>query len=176
MRLKSLKLSVLLLLGLSLTELHAQEITLASGGEAIGNGGSASFSVGQVVYATYTGTNGSVVQGVQQIYDISNVSRLEEVEGIYIECSVYPNPTTDFLILKIEGIVQMQNIVSQQYAVSLYNIEGELLENKMIEGNETIIDMLNLIPGTYFLKIGKAKTNNHKDAMHCISTFKIIKN
>ena len=60
---------VFLLLGLG--GLHAQENTTAAGGEATGSGGTASYSVGQVVYTTVTGTNGSVAQGVQHPYEIS---------------------------------------------------------------------------------------------------------
>ncbi|MCB0409870.1 MAG: hypothetical protein KDD29_06595, partial [Flavobacteriales bacterium] len=49
----------------------AQENTVSSGGDALGVGGSASYSVGQVVYTTHTGVNGSIAQGVQQPYEIS---------------------------------------------------------------------------------------------------------
>jgi hypothetical protein len=58
----------------SLSTIHAQEAIPAGGGNASGSGGSASYSVGQVVYTTNTGTNGSAAQGVQQPYEISVVS------------------------------------------------------------------------------------------------------
>ena len=58
-----------LLLGLG--GLQAQQSPTATGGEATGTGGTASYSVGQVVYTTNTGTNGSMAQGVQQPYEIS---------------------------------------------------------------------------------------------------------
>ena len=57
-----------LLLGLG--GLQAQESPTAAGGEATGSGGTASYSIGQVVYTTNTGTNGSVAQGVQQPFVI----------------------------------------------------------------------------------------------------------
>lgn len=50
MRHKKLKLSAILLLGLGLTGLHAQESVNGSDGNASGIGGSASHSDGQVVY------------------------------------------------------------------------------------------------------------------------------
>ena len=59
-----------LLLGI-IGGLHAQESPTAAGGEATGTGGTSSYSVGQVVYTTATGTNGSLAQGVQQPYEIS---------------------------------------------------------------------------------------------------------
>jgi hypothetical protein len=62
-----------LLLGLG--GLHAQESPTSTGGDATGAGGSSSYSVGQVVYTTATGINGSVAQGVQQAYEISVIDR-----------------------------------------------------------------------------------------------------
>jgi len=59
MRHKRLKLNTVLLLGIGLTGLQAQTSVNATGGNASGGGGSASYSVGQVVYTTNTGTSGS---------------------------------------------------------------------------------------------------------------------
>jgi len=82
MKYKKLKLSAVLLLGLGLTGLQAQESVNATGGNASGSGGSASYSVGQVAYQTHTGTNGSVSEGVQQPFEISVVTAIEEAKGI----------------------------------------------------------------------------------------------
>jgi len=72
MKHKRLKLCALLLFGLGLTGLQAQESVNAAGGNASGSGGTVSYTVGQVVYTTKTGTNGSVAEGVQQAYEISD--------------------------------------------------------------------------------------------------------
>jgi len=162
MRHKKVKLSVVLLLGLGLTGLQAQEAILTTGGNASGSGGSASYSVGQVFYVTSTGTNGSVAQGVQQPFEISVVTGIEETKGITLQCSAYPNPTIDFLTLKVDSDVKTQ------YIASLYDINGKLLESKKLDGNQTRIVMSNLVPATYFLKI----TDNNKE----VKSFKIIKN
>ena len=71
MRHKRLQLIAVLLLVIGLTRLQAQETIPAIGGNASGSGGSVSYSVGQAVYTTNTGTNGSVPQGVQQPFEIS---------------------------------------------------------------------------------------------------------
>ena len=167
MRHEKVKLSAVLLLVIGLTGLQAQEALPATGGNASGSGGSSSYTVGQVVYTTNTGTNGSVAQGVQQPYEISVVTGLEQAKGITMQCSAYPNPTSDYLILKIEGKVQTQCIAS------LYDINGKLLESKKVEGNETTISMDNLVPATYFLKVVQTK---HASSPQEIKTFKIIKN
>ncbi|MDA3816438.1 MAG: T9SS type A sorting domain-containing protein [Prolixibacteraceae bacterium] len=166
MRYKRLKLSAVLLLGLGLTGLQAQESVNATGGNASGSGGSASYSVGQVVYTTNTGTTGSVAQGVQQPYEISIVSGIEETNSIILKCSAYPNPTTDFLTLNVE------NYDNENLSYQLFDISGKLIENKKLTSNEITISMANLVSSMYFLKVVQTK---HASSQQEIKTFKIIK-
>jgi opacity protein-like surface antigen len=162
MRQKKLKLSAVLLLGLGLTGLQAQEAIPATGGDASGSGGTVSYSVGQVFYTTNTGgANGSVAQGVQQPYEISVVTGFEDAMGISLNLTTYPNPTTDYVKLKIE------NYKTENLTYQLYDTSGKLLENKKINGNETSIVMGNIVSATYFLKV----IQGNKE----LKTFKIIK-
>ncbi len=78
---------------------QAQESTNASGGDATGTGGTASYSVGQVVYTTNTGSTGSVAQGVQHAYEIFTLG-IKETE-LNISLTAFPNPTTENLTLQI---------------------------------------------------------------------------
>ncbi len=72
--------------------------------EASGSDGTASYTVGQVVYTTETGTNGySIAQGVQQPFEISVVTGIKEAKDISLSVSAYPNPTSDYLIVKVEN-------------------------------------------------------------------------
>ncbi|MBA7550129.1 hypothetical protein ES705_42635 [subsurface metagenome] len=129
-------------LGLGLTGLQAQETIPATGSNASGSGGSVSYSVGQVIYTTNTGTNGSIAQGVQQPYEISVVSGIGKAKDINLICTAYPNPTTDFLTLKVE------NYDNENLFYQLFDISGQLLESKKLKGNETTITMANLVPAT----------------------------
>ena len=162
LKVKSLRVVTLLTFVFSLSTVTAQESVNATGGDASGSGGSASYSVGQIAYKTHTGTSGSVAEGVQQPYEISVVTGLEEAKGINLLVSAYPNPTNDFLTLKIEDDVQTQ------YIASLYDINGKLLQNKKLVGSETQIDMSNYVPSTYFVKV----ISGSKE----VKVFKIIKN
>lgn len=162
MRQKKFKLSAVLLLGLGLTGLQAQETIPASGGNASGSGGTASYTVGQVIYTTNTGTTGSVAQGVQQPYEISGIFGIEQAEYINLICTAYPNPATDFLTLNVE------NYANENLSYQLFDIIGKLLENKKLTGNEITISMENLVSATYFLKV--------IDKNKVVKTFKIIKN
>ncbi len=161
---KIVKLSSVLLLGIVLTGVHAQEAVTTSGGNASGSGGSISYTVGQIFYTTITGTNGSVAQGVQQPFEISVVNSIGETQGISLICLAYPNPATNFLTLKVDASTTL-NIQSLSY--QLYDINGKLLECKKLEGSETTISMEKFSPAIYFLKV----IQSNKE----IKTFKIIK-
>jgi len=141
--------------------IQAQNAISATGCNAAGTGGSINYTIGQVVYNVISGSNGTIIQGVQQPYEISVVTGIEEASGVILESSVYPNPTTGILTLKFE------NIGKENLTYKLSDVNGKLLENKKITGNETTISMANLLPGIYFLKVN----DNRKE----IRIFKIIK-
>lgn len=162
MRHKKFKLSAVLLFFLGLTGLQAQESVNVTGGNATGEGGSVSYSIGQIVYTTNTGTSGSVAQGVQQPFEISVETGFVEYKGINLSVSAYPNPTTNYLTLSI-GEFGISNLSYQ-----LYDLNGKLLRNEKLSGIKTQINMSNYVPSTYLVKI--------ISGIQSIKTFKIIKN
>ncbi len=157
------KLLIIITIMLLFVGLHAQESTTASGGEASGDGGTVSYSVGQVVYGTHSGTTGSVSDGIQQAYEISVIIGLEET-GINLNISAFPNPTTDYLILKIADDAHQES----RFTITLYDLNGRVIEQQVVVSNETAIDMASLNAATYILKV-----NNENQE---VKTFKIIKN
>ncbi len=156
MRIKRLKLTAILLIGLGPTGLQAQEAISASG-----SGGSVSYTVGQIVYQTHTGTSGSVAEGVQQPYEISVVTAIKETEGINLEYKAYPNPATDYIILKVKDY-NTKNLLYQ-----LYDINGKLLESNKLTNTETGISMDKYASTIYLLKV----IDNQQE----VKIFKIIK-
>ena len=162
MKHKNFKLIALLLFGFSLAGLHAQEAFPVAGGDAVGSGGSVSYSIGQLVYNTNEGPDGSVAQGVQQPYEISIIVGLEEAEGIKLICTAYPNPTTDLLNLKVE------NYDLDDLSYFLFSMNGNLLKSNKIREKETSISMIEYQSGIYFLKILSKEIET--------KTFAIIKN
>lgn len=156
-----LKISIVLLFSIALTGLRAQETVTATGGEGSGSGGTVSYSVGQVVYTTYTGTDGSAAQGVQHSYDISTITGIEEAKNISLQCQVYPNPVTDYLILRIADHPQ------EKLEYQLFSIDGLLKEQRKISASEIQIKTQHLIQGAYLLRIIYNSS--------VIKTFKIIK-
>ncbi len=138
----------------------AQQSVTVSGNTATGTGGSANYSVGQVVYTANYGTNGNLTQGVQQPYEISTLGTDEHSE-INLQFLAYPNPTTDVLTLSIG------NFNSSDLIYSLFDINGRIIQSKKITESLTNIDMKNQQSAIYFLKI----TADNKE----IKTYRIIK-
>lgn len=152
---------------------YAQEVVPTAGGIAIGNGGTASYTIGQIAFQSNTGANGIINQGVQQPYEIliKTIERIKEsslelkdnvkIKGINFECVAYPNPTSGFLELRVEGSL-FENMNYQ-----LFDIYGNLLLHSTLSGKVTSIHIEDLKYGTYILKVN---FNQKK-----IKTFKIIK-
>jgi len=159
---KSKPLAILLSGFLWVSFAQAQQSANATGGDASGSGGTAAYSVGQIVYTTNTATTGSVAQGVQQPYEISIVSGIDN-PTVNIELSAYPNPTTDYIKLKVEG----EKFEDLNY--TLVDITGKLIASEKITSSTEIIGMENLASACYLLRV---TNNNNKE----LKTFKIIKN
>lgn len=158
---KITKTIALLLLSSGVTIVHAQQANTATGGNASGSGGSITYSVGQVVYTTSTGTTGSVAQGVQQAFEIFTVGIKET--ALDITLVAFPNPTTNNLAL------QISDIKKEKLVYQLYDMQGKLINNAQIVAEQTQIDMSGLSTATYFVHI--TNQDNKK-----IQSFKIIKN
>jgi hypothetical protein len=176
MKFKKIKLCVILMLAIGLAELKAQEAIPATGGNASGAGGSVAYTVGQVAYSTNLTSSGSESQGVQQPYEISVVSGLADDHEFSLNCSVYPNPASDFLLLSVAGEIQTS------YIASLSDMNGKIITNIIVSNTETKIDLRGLVPAVYFLKISGSKQNslskqmnNQTSVIQIIKTFKIIK-
>jgi len=148
---------------LGLNNLHAQTAIPAAGGAANGSGGSASYTIGQSFYTTHTGTNGySIIEGIQQAHEIYTVTGIPQAAGINLNVLAYPNPATEYLIVKIKGY----ETANLQFR--LFDMDGKLLQNIKATGTETRIETSNFIPAIYFIKI--------IDKQKVIKVFKIIKN
>lgn len=164
---KFLTLCLFFVLVPGLVALQAQESLNATGGNATGSGGSVSYSVGQVVYTTNTGgSSGSVAEGVQQAYEISVVTGIEEAKSINLTVSAYPNPTTDCLTLSIDNSVNTNHDLSQ-LSYQLYDMSGKLLQSDKIKEAQTSIVMGSFIRASYLLTVIQNNTT--------LKTFRIIK-
>ncbi|CAM3766300.1 T9SS type A sorting domain-containing protein [Flavobacterium gelidilacus] len=146
---------------LGMSNCYSQQSLTSSGGDLTGSNGSVAYSIGQIAYTTNTGSNGSVSQGVQQPYEISEVLASEDFSELVNDLIVYPNPSTDLLI------INMSNRNGLELDYTIIDMTGKVLKSKKNIENETNIVVSDLPSSIYFLKI----TNKNKE----VKTFKIIK-
>jgi hypothetical protein len=140
--------------------IYAQQTIPASGGEATGSGGTSSYSVGQLVYSTNTGSNGSIAQGVQQSIELFTLSN-PELTALTLTAVTYPNPTSDYIVLALKN----SNLTGLSYV--LYDLQGRIVSKGIIQQENTAIAMQKLVTGLYVLKVNQ---NNQ-----ALKSFKIIK-
>lgn len=159
-----IKLTLFVAIIFGIAGIQAQIAVPVTGGNAQGIGGSVCYSIGQVIYITNIGTNGSVAHGVQQPFEISTLTGLDEAKGISLSCLIYPNPTSDVVQLKTD---LSKSVNTRSISYQLFDLQGKLLDSKVIEAEVTKINMGNLGAATYFLKVMKGYNE--------IKSFKIIK-
>jgi hypothetical protein len=133
----------------------------ATGGNASGTGGSVTYTVGQIADSVITGTTGFIIQGVQQPYEISTVTAIEDTDDITLGYSVYPNPT--------EGIIRLviKSFNDGDFRFQLYNLNGTVLQEKEVTDEETEISMESHTSAVYFLRV--IRDDNE------VKVFKIVK-
>ena len=139
----------------------AQESVNTSGSIATGSGGTASYTVGQVAYTSSLGSNGSVSAGVQQAYTITATTGVGET-NFNLEASVYPNPTTDLLVLSV-------NELKEDFKYQVLDMAGKLLINGKLTNTQKQLDFSSYAAGSYYVNIISNENKNMK-------TFQVIKN
>ena len=143
--------SLLVIIGVSIAAaVHGQESVNTSGGEATGSGGSASYTVGQPSYTYASSVDGSVSEGVQQTYQITSSTGIEEENGITLKA--YPNPTKDILTLSVEDDM----IGSEDLNYTVLDVSGKVLTTGTITGTSEEVYMGKMATGTYFLSVSSS--------------------
>lgn len=146
-------------IGLTLT-LHAQRNTVAAGGDAAGSGGSVSYSIGQVDFLSMSTVEGSVSQGVQQPYEIFSMD-LQEVQGLELTLTAYPNPAKEDLWL------QVRDAQGLPVVWMLNDVSGRALAVDVLKADRMPIPITGLPPALYILQVRRAG--------ELVKSFRIIK-
>lgn len=143
---------------------NSQNSVNTAGGAVVGTNGSVSYSIGQTFYGESIGSTGLASEGVQQPYEIFEIG-IHDFDAVQLNCMVYPNPTSDYLILKIND----DSFAELSLSYSLFDVTGKVLLTSSIVESETTIELSNFPTQTFFLNIIQ-KSNNKS-----IKSFKIIK-
>lgn len=139
----------------------AQQTLATSGGEATGEAGTSSYTYGQVFYMVASSSDVSIIQGVQQPFEVSVTLSVVGI-GDNIHLDYYPNPVVDYLNLNIKGM----DVSGLLY--ELFDAGGKLVGSGRLKRAETQIYMGSLQQAMYQLKI--------RNSNRTIKIFKIIKN
>jgi hypothetical protein len=138
----------------------SQEI-ISTGGDYYKNSSlSVSYTIGEPISETFVAGENVLTQGFQQSKLI--ITAIETPEANNFKLQVFPNPTHS--IITIENTEEVQQTL--QYA--LYDLNGKVLYETHSDENMFEINLANLSPGTYILRI----TNDEKQ----MATYKIEKN
>jgi predicted metalloenzyme YecM len=113
-----------------------------------------------VFYTAASGSNGSMSQGIQKSIELFTLSN-SELTSVNLEVVIYPNPTSDYIKLKITDIA----LANLSYI--LMDIQGKVVSKAKINGIETRVSMQDLSLGTYVLKVSQKNIE--------LKSFKIIK-
>lgn len=109
--------------------------------------GNLSYNTGEV-YVVYAILNQPIVsKDSNDIIDDSTEKSI--VKGI----SIYPNPVTNVLTIITSDMEKVQKI-------QLYSMDGKMISDQQIPNNQ--LDLSNLQPGTYILKVYSSQTTNFK--------------
>ncbi|MCR4681399.1 MAG: T9SS type A sorting domain-containing protein [Bacteroidales bacterium] len=141
----------------------AQNGVVTTGGTATGNGGTVTYTVGQVADQRVEAGDKYVIEGVQQPYEIQTVG-VNNYPGIMLEAVLFPNPTANTVSLRIANY----EIPAQGLTAELFDIQGSLIQIFTVSDLETAMDLSALPSSTYQLRV--------VDGDRLLKTFKVIKN
>jgi hypothetical protein len=139
--------------------LQAQEVVTSSGGYAASTSAIITWTIGEPVTETMTGTNTILTQGFNQGDLLITLIKGPELPGLVLK--VFPNPANDNLRISA-GNAEIENL---KYV--LIDMRGKVVAENRLSGSESDISVSGLAPSTYLLKIFQNKKE--------IGVFKIIK-
>ncbi len=156
--------TILIFCCFSVLSVFAQSAIVPVGGDAQGNGGSVSYTVGQIAVESAANSNGSItiVEGVQQPYEIMTV-RVDDYPQIALNAVVYPNPTDNLAQLQLNGF----EIPTDGLRAILYDGNGKQLQSVIVTDDLTAFQIGQYATGTYFLEL--------RDGKRVLKTFKVVR-
>ncbi len=137
----------------------AQQVISAGGQTNTAGNIELSWTLGEPVIETVSEGTTVLTQGFHQ--SKLTVTAIDALSLTEMELKVYPNPTSDFVVVHINNAE-----VTARFA--LFDFSGKMLSQKPITATDTRLDMLQYASGTYVLKL-------FDEEEHPIQSFKIIK-
>ena len=128
------------------------EIVGSAGTETTNSAGSVAFTVGELVVSTETTTAGTISQGYHQVF--ITATAIDEIADLNM--SVYPNPTSDLLIIESESLSDFQ-------LVQIFDLNGQLVwqwNGSHPIDNRIEVNVSGFAAGSYLLRFDDQVTYN----------------
>ncbi|MDD4756688.1 MAG: T9SS type A sorting domain-containing protein [Prolixibacteraceae bacterium] len=142
-----LLLFIIIFSGIAVT---AQEVVASSGSSGAITGYKVDWTLGETVIATLPGSENILTQGFHQTKLL--VTGLQEFNIPGLEVRVYPNPTSNMLMIEV---IQTGN---DNFRYELFDIAGRKIVLKNMNSNIEEIDMSSYVSGVYLLHVLKSNS------------------
>jgi hypothetical protein len=150
----------LLSAGIISAQTVSPEVIASSGGSHGNAAASVSWTLGECLTETFSGSGAIINQGLQQGY--LTVTAIEEITGEEYGFDIYPVPADNYINLKINGGYDIDlNII-------LSDLSGNMLIMQSVAEPASMINLESLPPAEYILQITDNKGR-------LIKSFSIIK-
>lgn len=130
------------------------KVLSVAGRNVSNNGYSLSWTLGEPIASTLKNTNYFLTQGFQQpYYKLQAITENDQENNILF----YPNPAKDFLIVDVNTPNQIF------FKAQLIDVLGKCISTfNFGNSKQQIIDLKNVLPGIYFLRITDENLNYQK--------------
>jgi hypothetical protein len=149
-----------LMLQLLISPASAQNNFVATGSSNKSTTGEVSVSIGQIAYVSDSSSSGSVSEGNQQAYDITDGIIQIPDDGYLVKA--FPNPFPGNIYITIDGEK------AETVEVELYSTSGSLLKHETFTTSDYCLKTENLAPGSYIILIHSKSFETRR--------YKLIKN
>ena len=139
---KNLLLILLCLPMIGFGQILSPSVVSSSGASYYNGGVIMDFTLGEIVIETFSNNANILTQGFHQ----GIIKIVLSVSDIDIKTKIYPNPTTNFIIIELEKNVNADILV--------YDINGKIvIKDKLNDAQQKQLDFSFLTQGNYFLHI-----------------------
>jgi Secretion system C-terminal sorting domain len=127
------------------TSVFSQEV-IATAGETFENDEiSISWTLGETIIETFEEGDIILTQGFHQ--DTYEITAIPEMQDQSVNISLFPNPANEEFFIKYEGET------FDSYEIGIFDLNGRLLNKKMIHEELTGVDISNLKSSEYIISV-----------------------
>jgi hypothetical protein len=152
---------MLLFMLCSLAGFSQQQVVSTAGSHDQSDSTTLSWTIGETVVKSFSNSNTLLTQGFHQ-GNLEVATFIEPSNDWEVKAEAYPNPVQNRMTVKTKNPNEIP------LHIELYNMKGQLLQQKAIHSTATPLNFSQIEPGEYILQL------RSKDKM--IQSFKIIKN